>query len=285
MSTPFVVVAPGEGQSDCKITVASLCCDSGQAKTTWSEPNGQRHLHESETRSSPDVDPIWTRGRQFGCLDTTVTFPSLSSAGSSSFNGSALVSQLHYVARSNTTKDSNGTLNVISSTDGGLPHFDKRLDNICNGNTSIGQRPAGFAEMAAAVPSALFTPPGVTNAIDMHHGAGLPVQPVAQSFQTQSPRCTFRTARPPYTEEQKFFIMYNRIIKELSWPEIEDKFESYFDARSGDGLMSVYYRVRKDWGMGKVLKTKPGSSSDRTKFEARVAYFSKDFLEKLGYFD
>jgi hypothetical protein len=79
--------------------------------------------------------------------------------------------------------------------------------------------------------------------------------------------------------------MYNRIIKEFSWPEIEDKFESHFDSRSGDGLTSVYYRVRKDWGMGKVLETKACSSSDRTKVEARATCFSNGFLEKLGYFD
>jgi hypothetical protein len=174
---------------------------------------------------------------------------------------------------------------VINITDGGLPHLDKRLDNICNGNLSIGQHPNEFGEMAAAVPSTLFNPPGVTKAICTHHGAGFPVQSMTQPFPAQSPRCTFRTTRTAYTEEQKFFIMYNRIIKELSWPEIEDKFEARFDSRSGNGLTSVYYRVRKDWGMGKVLETKAGSSSDLTKVEARATYFSKDFLGKLGYFD
>jgi hypothetical protein len=275
----------GDGRSGSRITIASLCFDRGETKFTSTESSEQRRLCGSNASSPPDVLPTWTQGRQFGCLDTTVTFPSLFSARSSSFDGSALVTQLHCVARSNTTNESNGTFNVISSTDGGPTHLDKRLDNICNVNTSIGQRHEGFGEMAAPVPSALFTPPGVTNAIHTHHGAGLPVQSVAEPFPTQSPRRTFRTARPAYTEEQKFFIMYNRIIKELSWPETEDKFESHFDARSGDGLTSVYYRVRKDWGMEKVLKTKPGSSSNRTKVEARVAYFSKDFLEKLGYFD
>jgi hypothetical protein len=33
-----------------------------------------------------------------------------------------------------------------------------------------------------------------------------------------------RSARPSYNEEQKFFIMYYRMVKRLSWPEIEDKF-------------------------------------------------------------
>jgi len=64
-----------------------------------------------------------------------------------------------------------------------------------------------------------------------------------------------------------------------------DEYESHFDSRSGDGLTSVYYRARKDWDMEKVSETKPGSSSDRAKVEARATCFSKDFLEKLGYFD
>jgi hypothetical protein len=33
-----------------------------------------------------------------------------------------------------------------------------------------------------------------------------------------------RSARPPYNEEQKFSIMYYRTVKQLSWPDIEDKF-------------------------------------------------------------
>ena len=30
-----------------------------------------------------------------------------------------------------------------------------------------------------------------------------------------------RPARPSYSEEQKFFIMYNRIIRGLPWAEID----------------------------------------------------------------
>jgi hypothetical protein len=108
---------------------------------------------------------------------------------------------------------------------------------------------------------------------------------MAQPTPTQSPQRVPRAARPPYTEEQKFFIMYQRIIGELSWLDVKVKFEDHFDARSGDGLTSVYYRVRKDWGMGTVLETQSGFSSDRTIVETRANQFSKDFLEMLGYFD
>lgn len=65
-------------------------------------------------------------------------------------------------------------------------------------------------------------------------------------------------ARPSYSEEQKFYIMYCRVIKEQSWPEIEGKFALFFRPRTKDGLTSVYYRIRKDWGMDEVLKIGPG---------------------------
>ena len=79
--------------------------------------------------------------------------------------------------------------------------------------------------------------------------------------------------------------MYQRITKELSWPDREEKSVHNFNVRSGDGLTSVYYRVRKHWGMREVLKTRSGSSSDRTILEERANHFSNDFLEMLGYFD
>jgi hypothetical protein len=58
MSTASVVIAVGEQRRDYKIMVASLCCDSGAAESASTEPNEQRHLHRSETRSSPDIFPM-----------------------------------------------------------------------------------------------------------------------------------------------------------------------------------------------------------------------------------
>jgi hypothetical protein len=45
-----------------------------------------------------------------------------------------------------------------------------------------------------------------------------------------------RSARLSYNEEQKFFIMCFRIVKQLSWPEIEDRFAQLFHLRSKGGL-------------------------------------------------
>lgn len=77
--------------------------------------------------------------------------------------------------------------------------------------------------------------------------------------------------------------MYYRIIKELSWPEIELAFGKLFDPRTTDGLTSVYYRVRKSWG--EVSKTESTSVNDRNTIELQSVRFSKAFLIELGYCD
>lgn len=79
--------------------------------------------------------------------------------------------------------------------------------------------------------------------------------------------------------------MYHRIIKELSWPEIKDKYASFFDSRSEHSLTSVYYRIRDSWNMGDVLKSNSDSVGERSKVEVRANQFSRDFSEKLRYLD
>jgi hypothetical protein len=94
-----------------------------------------------------------------------------------------------------------------------------------------------------------------------------------------------RSARPSYNEEQKFFVMYYRIVKRLSWPEIEDKFAQIFYLRSKDGLTSAYYRVRGSWGMEQVLKNQARPEDDLGTIERKADCFSRGFLEHIGYFD
>lgn len=93
-----------------------------------------------------------------------------------------------------------------------------------------------------------------------------------------------RAPRPSYSEEQKFFIMYARIMRDQSWPEIEDKFAETFGQRSKGGLTSVYYRARRDWGLAEVLKSGPGTfSADCREVELRARNFSNAFLIQIGY--
>jgi len=74
--------------------------------------------------------------------------------------------------------------------------------------------------------------------------------------------------------------MYHRVIKEESWDDIEKKFEKFFGIRTKDGLNSVYYRIRKEWGMQPVLSG--SSESDISKVKERAKMVPSDFLEKIG---
>jgi len=117
------------------------------------------------------------------------------------------------------------------------------------------------------------------------HDADLRVHPATQTAHAESPQRIFRPARPSYTDEQRFSIMYYRIVRELSWPEIEVEFASFFSLRTKDALTSVYYRIRNMWGMEKVLDADLTSSGDRKRVESEASRFSRDFLTELGYFD
>jgi hypothetical protein len=82
-----------------------------------------------------------------------------------------------------------------------------------------------------------------------------------------------------------FYIMYYRIVRELSWPDIEGEFASFFNLRTKDAFTSAYYRIRKMWGMNKVLDTELHSMSDCNRVESEASHFSREFLMDLGYFD
>lgn len=254
-----------------KITVASLCHANEGAITTSTEVTEQRHLHDYSSSSPPDVIPICAQGYHLGRLDMPITLPSLLPAISSSLDGSDLVTQLHRVGHLDTSDDSNGTSNVIDTTEGTLPHVNETTEHLSKVHTSTVQYCNGSRKTTVSILSASPSMSGSTNAIYTYHVAGPWVQLMAQPTPTQSPQRIPRAARLPYTEQQKFFIMYQRITKELSWPDIEEKSVHHFNVRSGDGLTSVYYRVRKHWGMREVLKTRSGSSSDRT-----ISYLRKE---------
>ncbi|RMY38615.1 hypothetical protein D0865_13047 [Hortaea werneckii] len=99
-----------------------------------------------------------------------------------------------------------------------------------------------------------------------------------------------RAPRPAYSEEQKFYIMFARILRGRSWPEIERDFARLFgqriSQRSKGGLTSVYYRVRKDWGLEDVLQTDTTSTThDQQVVDLRARRFSWEFLVSIGYLD
>ncbi|CAK3998744.1 Hypothetical predicted protein [Lecanosticta acicola] len=73
-------------------------------------------------------------------------------------------------------------------------------------------------------------------------------------------------------------------MQDHSWPEVEEQFAEIFGQRTKGGLTSVYYRVRKDWGLAEVLKSGPGSvAEDCRAVETRALNFSAEFLRQIGY--
>jgi hypothetical protein len=93
-----------------------------------------------------------------------------------------------------------------------------------------------------------------------------------------------RSPRPSYTEEQKFFIMFARIIQDKGWLEIESDFARIWGQRTKGGLTSVYYRIRKSWNLDDVLKSGASSSQKEQKAVAdKAGHCSHAFLVKIGY--
>lgn len=90
-----------------------------------------------------------------------------------------------------------------------------------------------------------------------------------------------RPTQPVYSQEQRFFIMYHRVLKEESWDDIEKLFENFFGLRTKHALNSVYYRIRKEWGMKPVLSD--DSESDMLKVKGKAKMVPLDFLQKIGY--
>jgi hypothetical protein len=109
-------------------------------------------------------------------------------------------------------------------------------------------------------------------------------QPNVASIMTNLPCEPSRKARPSYSDEQKFFIMYNRIIRGLPWAEIEESFSKFFDLRRKNGLYSVYYRTRKIWKMKDIKSTDVRTSRrDKSTVIRMAANFSTELLKEVGY--
>lgn len=82
--------------------------------------------------------------------------------------------------------------------------------------------------------------------------------------------------------------MYYRIVNHLAWKDIENEFANIFGLRTKDGLTSVYYRIRREWGLGMArgLAVDTGSGDtapDEMKVAEMATRFSPDFRGNLGY--
>lgn len=240
---------------------------------------------------APAPLPVATPTFQMPCyqLDrprTPITLPSLRLDGSPYSNGPYSAPQLPRIGSFSSINSWGGSnasypSSIASSFSSIHTSPIKRHDSLWDNESNASATSSVTSYQSANSFSSVNAPHAHNHHHHHHHH-----QPIHASMMAEPLARIPRPARPSYSEEQKFFIMYYRVIKELSWPEIEDKFATFFNLRTKDGLTSVYYRIRKNWGMEEVLKTGPdGSMGDRSKVESKAAHFSREFLNNLGYFD
>jgi hypothetical protein len=219
ISQPPTSLAAGESRIHHKITVASLCCDPDEADsafTAWTKNHQSCGLKASSTSHANLTRANYHQFERPGLVVTLpLPLPLPLPAHSRYANGFGLATQPSPSSYFDTTEILGAACDVIDSTSGSVLQSNKSVD----------------------------------------HDAGLRVQAATQTAYAGSPQRIVRPARPSYTDEQRFFIMYYRIVREHSWSEIEVKFASFFDLRTKDAITSVYYRTRKMWGMEKVLDT------------------------------
>ena len=79
-------------------------------------------------------------------------------------------------------------------------------------------------------------------------------------------------------------VMYARIVLEKCWPQIEDDFSQIFGQRTKGGLTSVYYRIRRTWGLPDVLRSEASSyEAEKAVVDQRAANFTRESLLRIGY--
>jgi hypothetical protein len=199
----------GERRSHRTITVASLCCDADEANSAFTASTKGHQSYGPKASSTSHAAPTRAKRHQPECPGLSVTLPLPLSAHSHYPNVFELTTRDSPPSCPDTTKILSGARDVMDLASGSVPHPNMAFD----------------------------------------HDTDLRLHPATQTARAGSPQRILRPARPSYTDEQRFSIMYYRIVWEHSWPEIEDEFARLFNLRTKDALTSVYYRIRKMWGM------------------------------------
>jgi hypothetical protein len=94
---------------------------------------------------------------------------------------------------------------------------------------------------------------------------------------------TERSARIRYGLEEKFFIMYRRHVKYMTWEQIRNDFEAAYRSLTVNGLNCVYKRIRRDWAMSKVKNDSVGREQDKRVVLNFASSFSNQILSSIGF--
>jgi hypothetical protein len=260
-------------QSHHKITVESLCCETNEVDRTY----GSTALPRSDRALTQVTRHELERSR------TTVNRPSPGFVYPQQLGGLAFPTRLFHLSHSDNTRHYGCAYAATDSTSVDILPPTRVAEDVSI--TDIDTTLHHDRSRSMVVPPVTDVPTisGGGDVLRIHHEADARVRRTEQTASDNSFQRIPRPARSAYTEEQKFFIMYCRVVQELSWPEIEDKFADFFHLRTKDGLTSVYYRIRKDWDLKEVLKTSPSSKDDRETVKEKAGYFQEEFLGKIRY--
>jgi hypothetical protein len=207
-------------------------------------------------------------------------------------------SYCHHVQKNNVMKNFGVEQYGYSLTSGDIFQLENAMTDTPEGNPSGNLRPdrsdntqyracnGHYAIILDSISSSKFS-----RSKNTYHGINSPPvsipghrNPTSSVATVGPPVRLVREARPSYNEEQRFFIMYKRIVERLSWAAIEDQFATLFNIRTKDGLTSAYYRIRRSWGMRDVTETDVfGLESDLQKVDQMASHFTRQFLEHVGY--
>ncbi|TLD11750.1 hypothetical protein E2P81_ATG10300 [Venturia nashicola] len=136
-------------------------------------------------------------------------------------------------------------------------HFNGQVDNAFLSNAFPSN-----AFPSNAFPSNVFPSHTITFAEQQTVDSELILLPEANllrpgDFRPPSKRA--RSSRLAYTQEEKLFIMYARVLRKVEWIDISNTFEISFGYKNTSdtisGLRSIYYRTRREWGMDYVTRT------------------------------
>jgi hypothetical protein len=166
--------------------------------------------------------------------ETPITLPPLRLGGSPYSNGPHFALQLSRISSPSSMKSYGSTHSANCWGGRYISYYSNTASNFSSTNTSPSKRRESIWKsdstilaptLATSYHAADFFS-NINNAYaknyhyPLHHHS----QPTPASVMAEYLPCVPHLARPSHNEEQKFFIIYYRVIKELSWPKSEDRF-------------------------------------------------------------
>lgn len=227
------------------ITVASLCCDVNDPTSMTTEPTKADDASGSRSLLVPKAVPILAQPPYSERCYAAPTLGPIPCSHTECLHLWDCSTQFDSVELSDRADDFRGT-------------YDSGSDEI--GSTGMAMDTRTITEHSKQHRNSISSAAHFASKAFCHHKADFQVSLGARLTPIDLQKHIPLLEVFGYTQAQKIFIMYYRVVVELSWQEIMDKFERAYGARPKDSLRRVYYRTREEWGLGKVRKAQSYSS-------------------------